>query len=304
MAKSDVVSPGQENLSADHHHHLLCGRSIVAGVLITFMAFLMLTALGAGIAGFTADALLERGDGDMALASGAGLWLGLSALVSLFCGSYFALRLARFRTNKVGAAHGFVIASVFFLMMLGGFTSAIGGVVGGLSQGFASLAQGVGSASADASSNPVVQDLVNKAVGGAKLKADPRDVAKGLVIRLAKGDLNSVKSYLAYQTDVPESEMEQKATELKTQFDAALKQSGEVAARALGRAGLSLFVFLLVGYIAAVVGGRTGAHANVDRPFARVALGARGSVVPYVFGWLLGVPVSLLVLIAMLRTIF
>jgi len=29
-----------------------------------------------------------------------------------------------------------------------------------------------------------------------------------------------------------------------------------------------------------------------------------GSVVPYVFGWLLGVPVSVLLLIAMLRTVF
>ena len=30
----------------------------------------------------------------------------------------------------------------------------------------------------------------------------------------------------------------------------------------------------------------------------------KGSVVPYVFGWMLGVPVSVLLLIAMLRTVF
>ena len=303
MANSDIARPNQENLSADHHHHLICWRSIAAGVLITVMAFLMLTALGAGVAGYTADALIERG-GDFALASGAGLWLGLSALIALFCGSYFTLRIARFRTTKVGAAHGFVVASVFFLMMMGSIGSAVGGLAGGLSQGFAKMAQGAGNGAADISSSPVVQDAINKAIGASKLKGDPREIAKGLGLRLISGDLESVKSYLAYQTEISEAELDQKANQLKSDFDAAAKRAGEVAAKGLGRAGLSLFVFLLIGYVSAVLGGRTGAHANVDRPFARPTANQRGSMLPYVAGWLVGVPVSLLVLIAMLRAIF
>src|SRR4051812_33099552 len=102
------------------HRHLVCWKSIFAGVLISIMAFMFLTAFGAGVLGGLAQKAVENEKGGLALLSGAGLWLGLSAVISLFLGSYFALRVAGFVTAKVGIANGFVIASIFFVLMMMG----------------------------------------------------------------------------------------------------------------------------------------------------------------------------------------
>jgi hypothetical protein len=309
--KDTLTHPQQESVAMEHKH-LLCWKSSLAGLLISFMAFVALSALGAGIAGFTAESLIEKQEGAFALATGAGLYLGLAVVISLFCGTYFSLRISRFVTTKVGAAHGFVIASAFFLFMLVG----LGNVVGGLAVGFANLAKSAGTGVSDMVNQPRVQDVLNQAMGTATLKADPKEVAHGLASRWMQGDSESAVNYLAYQTGQSRADVEAKMTDLKNQFDSAAKAAAEKAARAVGDTGASLFVLILVGLIAAVVGGRVGAHANVERPFAtssnisNTSLGfstlgtQHGSMVPYLFGWLLGVPVSILILIAMVRAVF
>src|SRR5471030_2032055 len=98
------------------HHNLICWKSVISGVLISIMAFMILTALGAGIGGMTASNLISNEEGGSGLATGAGLWLGLSAVVSLFLGSFFSQRVSKYVTHKVGAAHGIVIASIFFIL--------------------------------------------------------------------------------------------------------------------------------------------------------------------------------------------
>lgn len=312
MKETARTAPQLEDMARDHHHHLLCWKSTAGGVLIAIMAFMTLSSLGAAIAGHTAESMINREQGGSALASGAGLWLGLSAVISLFCGSYFALRISRFKTNKIGAAHGFVVASIFFILLFIG----AGNVIGGLAQGFGSLAKGAGSTASQLSSSPAVQDTLNRVIGSStQLKSPPSEVAQGLAVRLLQGDTESAKNYYAYQSGLPQAEVDQKVAQLKADFDAALKTAGEKAANAVGDTGLSMFVVFLAGLIGAVVGGRVGAHANNDRPFAvtdrasaaygtPVLANQRGGVMPYVFGWLLGVPVSILLLIAMLRAIF
>ena len=300
----------QEAMAANHHHHLICWKSIIGGVLITLMGFMILTALGAAVAGFTAESLINHEENGSTLLSGAGLWLGLSAVISLFCGGYFTLRVSRFMTNRIGAAHGFIVASIFFILLMIG----AGNLLGGAASGVGKLAQGAGNSAADLSSTPFVQDTINKSFGTSKFKSEPKVVAQELSVRLLQGDVESAKSYYAYQTDLPQAEVDQKVVQLKNDFDAAMKRAGEKTAHAVGDTGLCLFIVFLAGLIAAVMGGRTGAHQNITRPFAKretetssgfVGLQSqRGSVAPYIFGWLLGVPVSILFLIAMLRTIF
>ena len=138
-------------------------------------------------------------------------------------------------------------------------------------------------------------------------------MAQGLAVRLLQGDVESAKSYYAYQSGLPQAEVDQKVMQLKADFDAAVKRAGEKTAHAVGDAGLAFFIVLLAGVIASMFGGRTAAHSNNERPFyvretvtpAFAALRSeRGSVVPYIFGWLLGVPVSILFLIAILRSVF
>ena len=291
--------PQHETLEASDHRHLLCWKSTFAGLVIAFMGFMMLTALGAGVLGFSAEALINREEGSSALASGAGLYLGLSAVFALFCGSYFALRLSNFKTAKVGAGHGILIASLFFFVLLSGITSGIGSIASGLGQ----LAKGAGSQASSLASSPLVQDAVDKVVGNLPLKSDPREVAQGLYVRLMQGNVDSATTYLAHQTGQSPEAIKSKVTEAKAEFDESVKRAGEKSARALADASLCLVVVLLAGLIGATVGGRVGAHSNADRPLA-VLNNQRGSMLPYVAGWLFGVPVSVLFLIAVLRSVF
>ena len=251
------------------HHSLLSWKAVFAGVLISVMSYMILTALGAGIGGLTASNLISNEESGSGLATGAGLWLGISAVISLFLGSYFTLRVSNFLTNKVGAAHGFVVASIFFVLMIWGAGSAIGS----FSKGLGKLVGVVGSSAASLAASPAVQDSVQKALGDSTLKSSPESVAQGLAIRLLQGDSESAKSYYAYQTGMSEEEVNTKFAQLKTDFDQKVKIVGERTANAVADAGWSLFVTFLVGLVAAVMGGRTGAHANNERPVAKMAPG-------------------------------
>ena len=294
MSKTNY--PAQEH---GHHEHLLCWTSVAGGLVITLMALAMLSALGAGVAGLTGEGLIANESGGSALATTGGLYLGLSMVIALFCGSYFALRVSTFVTPKVGAAHGFVIAALFFGLCLMG----TGNLIGSVSRGLGGLVKGAGGGAVNVTSNHAVQDAINTALGGSNVKSDVATVAQELTNRLLQGDTESAKNYLAYQTGVSREEAGQKIDKLKTDVEAAAKNAAEVASRTIGQAGLSLFVIFLVGLIGAVVGGRVGAGSNVERPFAS-ARNERGSVLPYALGWLMGVPVSLLLLIAVLRSVF
>lgn len=244
------------------HGHILCWKSVFAGVIITLMSYMILTALGAGVAGLTAARDIQNESGGMALATGAGLWLGLSALISLFLGSYFTLRISKFVTNKVGAAHAFVVASIFFMLMGIGATSTLGS----LSTGAAKIAENLNAGAMKVTNSTGVQDAFNRAFGGSTLKDDPSFVVSGLATRLLRGQTDSAKAFFAYETGQSEADATARFEQLQNEFMASAREAGVQTSRSIADAGWSLFVTLIVGLIAAVYGGRVGAQANASRP--------------------------------------
>jgi hypothetical protein len=313
MTERKTISPSLE----PHHqisNHLICWKSVFAGILISIMAYMLLATLGAGVLGSIAQSSIESQQHGSALATASGLWLGLSAIISLFVGSYFTVRISKTLTNKIGAAHGFIVASAFFiiLMILAGTT------VGSLSRGFGRLVESLGKGAANISANPRVQDTINQALGTNNLKSDSKTVAEALAVRLLQGDYESAKSYYAYQTGLTDQEVNVKMTQLKVNYDQAVKDVEEKIAVVVTDTGWSLFVTFFVGLLAALVGGRTGAYANVEKPLtveetnsiplfkANMAnlASERGSALPYIFAWFLGVPTSILFLVFMLKAIF
>jgi hypothetical protein len=228
------------------------------------MGYMVLTAIGAGVAGMTAANAIQNERGGMALATGAGLWLGLSAVIALFFGSYYTLRISKFVTNKIGAAHGFVVASIFFILLGMGATSSLGT----LSRGVGQITQNLGAGVVALSSNTAVQDAINRAIGTANLKSEPADVVAGLATRLMRGDVNSARDYFQYQTGGFDAESNARFDQLRADFDIAARNAGIAASRAVADAGWSLFVTFTVGLIAALFGGRMGAQANANRPLA------------------------------------
>lgn len=314
MATQTETYPNTEILNTPHKH-LVCFRSVIAGLFIAAFTYVLLTALGAGVGGLTASNFVRTEEGSAAgLATGLGLWLGLSAVISLFIGAYFAVRITKFTTRKAGVSNGMVLASIFMLLMVWGIGSGVGGVAKGLAQ----TALAASTTAASLSSNPMIQDTVQRAIGTSNLKSSPSEVAQGLTARLVQGNTDSAKSYLAYQTGQSEAEVDQKVAQMKTEFDQKAKIVAEKTADGVATAGWSLFVTLLLGMVSASIGGATAARKNLELPMTRFADEARtagfslgrplanqnGDVLPYVLGWFLGVPISILFLIAMLRTVF
>ena len=111
--------------------------------------------------------------------------------------------------------------------------------------------------------------------------------------------------------------MSAKIDQLRAQFDATAKEVGDKAAEVLSGTGLSLFVTFILGFIASGIAGRVAAHVNAERPLTAEEVyttsapqhttmfaNQRGSAMPYLFGWLLGVPATILFLIFALRAVF
>ncbi len=261
MSETKTISPSVEPIHS-HDSHLLCWKSIFAGLLIAFMGHMILSTLGMAVFGVAAQSAIENESGAGALASGLGLWMAFSAIISLFLGSYFAVRISKSITNRVGAAHGFVVSSAFFIIV----TIMASSAIGSLTMGLGNLVSGMGQGAAAVSSNSRVQDTINQALGTSTLKSDPKIVSEGLAVRLLRGDVQSAKSYYAYQSGLSEAEVSARIDTLNANFVRIAKEVGDKAAQATTATGIGLFLLFVIGVVSAMFGGRFGAHANIDRP--------------------------------------
>jgi hypothetical protein len=256
----------QTEVLTHDHAHILCWRSLVAGLFISGVTYLLLTALGTGIGGLVASGMVDNETASASgLATGAGLWLGISAIISLFVGAYFAVRAAKFTTTKIGVSNGLALASLFFILLVWGLGNTVGSVVSGLTK----TAMTATTSAAALSANPDVQDTLQRAIGTSSLKSDPKVVAEGLAVRLMRGNTQSATAYLAYQTGQTEPQVSARVTQLQSEFDAKAKIVAEKTANAVAGAGWSLFVTLLVGILGAAIGGWAAAKENSLHPLAR-----------------------------------
>ena len=105
--------------------------AILAGVVLVLAIEMLLSVLGAGVglgfvspnAGTTPDA------GSFGI--GAGLWWLASTVIALIVGSYAAARLAGVANRFDGVLHGLVIWGLALLLTAYLVTSAVGGLIGG-----------------------------------------------------------------------------------------------------------------------------------------------------------------------------
>jgi hypothetical protein len=245
--------------------HLIDWRSLFAGLLMSLLVFSAALALGVAFGG------TGLSGGTTAESAGifTGVWFLVSAIISLFVGGYFSVRLAKFRTDLVGCAHGFVIAAMFILLLMNSAVTAIGfiGKTAGVAAGGAASAIGAGASAA--SDSPMVQDIVDDSLVGLNLKADPKVVASGVASRLLRGDNEGAKNYLARQSGITPEEADQKIAALRAQVDQALVKAREATATAMKATGWSVFLLIVLGAIASATGGLLATHFNSLSPLAR-----------------------------------
>ncbi len=251
-----------------HMHALVSWRAVVAGLLISFLTMAILLSLGMAMGG------VGLSDGTSAQNAGifTGVWFLVSALISLFAGSYFAARISTFHTNRIGSAQGLVIAALFFGLFLWQSFAAIGWagrMTGNAIGGAASAVSGVANQAAD---NPTVNKIVQSQLGDLNLRSEPQTVLNGIATRMLSGDTEGAKNYLAAQAGISPTEADRRITELRTQVEQATVQARETAAGALQATGWTLFATLFLGTAAAIGGGALGSLANLRKPLTREQL--------------------------------
>ena len=114
------------NISSKKARSILCWKTIFTGLAIALLSYLTLTALGAGIGGFRVAHILETNENGSGLFTGEAIWISVSAVLSLFLGSRFAVRLSLAQDRRVGSAHGVMISAFFFIILMYGAGSSYG----------------------------------------------------------------------------------------------------------------------------------------------------------------------------------
>ena len=196
--------------------------AIFAGAIIALAMQLVLTLIGTAVGLATLNPATGQNPSGTTLGIGAGFWLVISSLVSLFLGGYIAGRLAG---TFNGWLHGLATWAVVTMLTIALLTTAAGGLIGTAS-GLASFAASNSDKVSRTQLPPAVQQQIDQLTAQARLNAD--------------------QAAAQAQQTTPE----QKAAEARQVGQRAV----EGGAVGTGAAALGL----ILGALAAAFGGRTG----------------------------------------------
>lgn len=241
-------------------HPLISWRSVIAGLFVSLLTYIMITALGVAMGAASLVNGLETTTQTAGIA--AGLWIIGTTAVSLFCGAYFAARISRYPARVVGSAQGVLIASLFFAILVFELAATLG--IAGRAVG--SMVSTAGSGVSSAAASPQVQDVIQEALEGLNLKSEPKAVIEGVAVRLVQGDSVKARDFLARQTGLTPAEAEARINSMREQVQETLSEIGEQTARTLSAAAWILFGLMAVGLLAAVGGGVLGTRTNFRHP--------------------------------------
>ena len=277
------MSYANPTAAVNHTHRRISWAAIFGGVILAVTVQILLTLLGAGIGLGTIDVKSGTSPDASTLGIGAGLWWMITSLVALAVGGYVSAWLAGIETRWDGMLHGLVTWGIAAMLSLYLLTSAVGGILGG---GFSALGSLVGAAGsgiasaakplaqatgitpdavqqqAEAYLKPVAPDLANMS---------PQEAAKSIatdLVTFAKGgpDAAAVKDriigIMAAQQKIGRDQAAQQFDDAQAKVQAekqraiaAAKTAADASAAAASKAAFGGFVALLIGAVAAALGG-------------------------------------------------
>ncbi|RMO84318.1 hypothetical protein ALQ33_00682 [Pseudomonas syringae pv. philadelphi] len=146
MIRDDRIAPGAPVYQETHAMAPLLKRiswsAILAGVVLAMVVSLLLNLLGTAIGSASIDPMQEANPLS-GIGTGAGIWVVVSSVISLFVGGWAASRLAQ----REGAFHGLLVWASVSLITVYLVSSAVTGVVrGGLNlagSGMSALGSGI-----------------------------------------------------------------------------------------------------------------------------------------------------------------
>ena len=266
-----------------HTHHRISWGAIFGGVVLTVVTQLLLSMLGAGIGLSTVNVNAGNTPDASSLGIGAGVWWVVSSCIALLFGGYVAAWMAGIALRFDGMLHGLITWGIASLLTIYLLTSAVGSVIGG---GFNAL----GSVASTASSS--VKDAAKPLAQAAGVSPDmlqqqaqvymqptntdpatmsPQDAQKEVVRNLttyANGGADApaarerIITIMAAQTHTSHDDAakrfddaQAKLKQTKDQAVQTAKNAADESAAAASKTSFAAFGDLLLGAIAAAIGG-------------------------------------------------
>lgn len=251
-------------------HPYLSWRSVVAGLFISFLCFAILMSLGMAVGGLALNRMVQTPGAQEGFPTGVAIWFIVTTLLSLFAGSYFAARIANFITARIGGAQGLVIASIFFSLFLWQIGLAVGWVGGGIARTVGAVGSSVDDV-AQVMQNPQVSGLLDRLTGDLNLRSEPDVVVEGVIVRLVRGNENGAINYFARQANIPTEQARQRIGAVREDLQAAIQSTAVGATNMMTGAGWALFATMVIGAIAATMGGALGSRENLRHPISAEA---------------------------------
>ncbi len=268
-----------------HVHRRISWAAIAGGVLVVVALQLLFTLLGSGIGFSTVDVGTGGTPSAGSLGTGAGIWWVVSSCLALALGGFVSAWLAGIEIRFDGMLHGAVTWSVATLLTFWLLSSAVGGVLGG---GFAAISSVVSAAGSGISkaAEPLAQaagvspDAVGQQATAYLQPVNPDPAAmspevaqKAIATNLATyagggSDAPAAKDrvidIIAAQTHVSHDDALKRFNDTQAKLEQArntavqkAKEAANTAAAAASKTSFAAFGVLLLGGIAAVVGGAT-----------------------------------------------
>jgi hypothetical protein len=266
-----------------HTHRRISWAAIFGGVILVVTIQLLLGLLGAGIGLGTVNTNNGTTPDASSIGMGAGLWWIVSSIIALGFGGYVSAWLAGIEIKWDGILHGLITWGIATLLTVYLLTSAVGSVIGGGFSAVGGAASAAGSGVKDAA-QPLAQatgvspDMLQQQAQAYLQPTNPdpatmspQDAQKEVVTNLAtyaKGGPDAaaakerVVTIMAAQQHISHDEAAKRFDDAQAKLQQArdqaiqtAKDAADASAAAASKASFAAFGNLLLGAIAAAIGG-------------------------------------------------
>ncbi len=274
-----------------HTHRRISWAALFGGAVVVVAVQLLLSLLGAGIGLGTVDTNAGNTPSASSLGMGAGLWWVISSCIALFAGGYVSAWLAGVEIRTDGVLHGIVTWGIASLLTFWLLTSAIGGVIGGGFSALGSVVSATGSGVSEAA-KPIAQaagvtpDMIQDQAQAYLQPTNPdpatmspqdaqKAIATNLTTYVAGGSdaaaakeriVNIMGAQMKISHDDAAKKFDDAQAKLKQTRDQAVqtaKNTADASAAAASKTAFAGFGVLLLGLIAAAIGGSLGVQRRL-----------------------------------------
>jgi hypothetical protein len=216
--------------------------AVFAGTIVAIMVSLVLGILGVAVGAATINPMSEQNPAQ-GLQTTALIWLCVATLIALFVGGCVSGRLAGVGRRVDAMLHGVVTWGLTTLFTLFLLTSAIGGLLGGATSLLSGVAQ-----------NPSISQI-NEPSGAENETEAMKQKMKQALVDAGKTPEEADKAVDAWTKKMQGKEVSESAG---AEAEQTAREAGSAIASGASKAAWGAFIALLVGAIAAAIGGASG----------------------------------------------